>query len=307
MGGSVSIKPFLYLSAVAVVAGVTAPSVARGDDAVDLIGRGGTFTVVERNGAVQEINESTLSVQDGKSRGYGKLENKPESQPVEQPAVAESGTAETPPTSESAEGAGPTSPPSDTPTLPGAEPAAPEGKVPTTVDEKPAADVPVEETAEQKAAREEDVRAVRAMLDQGGAYFYDENNKPLSYQQVSAMIREGKVENIRAQGLHLSSWSPSLNDLKDVPKQGVSEPAYGGSTAAGTKKSVHEIVAEGKPFQETVKGDPKFDPKKYSAGTPENGEVSPLAVPSDRRPFREVLQDDERKPFNPKQDYTENY
>ncbi len=295
MRGSRTIHQTLYLTALLGVVVALTPHSAWGDGAaVDLIGRGNTFTVVERNGGVQEIDESALSVQDGKSRSYGKLESATSAETTDEPATEESAAedAETVDSPEQAPAAGEDTGTPENETAP--ETAAP-------------ASEPTEETPEEKAAREEDVRAVRAMLDQGGAYFYDENNNPLSYQQVSAMIREGDVENIRAQGLHLSSWKPTVNELKDTPQTGASASAYGGGTAPGTKKSVHEIVAEGKPFQETVKGDPKFDPKKYSAGTPENGEVSPLAVPEERRPFREVLKEDQRQPFDPKQDYTENY
>ncbi|GMV93648.1 MAG: hypothetical protein AMXMBFR82_34260 [Candidatus Hydrogenedentota bacterium] len=295
MSGRPVTQQTLYLSALLRVIFAAATVPAWGDGAaVDLIGRGNTFTVVERNGGVQEIDESALSVQDGKSRSYGKLESATPGETSSEPATEEPATED----AESAES------PEQVPAA-GEETATPEGE--TAPETAAPASEPAEETPEEKAAREEDVRAVRAMLDQGGAYFYDENNNPLSYQQVSAMIREGDVENIRAQGLHLSSWKPTVNELKDAPQTGASASAYGGGTAPGTKKSVHEIVAEGKPFQETVKDDPKFDPKKYSAGTPENGEVSPLAVPEERRPFREVLQEDQRQPFDPKKDYTENY
>ena len=266
--------------------------VALGDDgAVDLIGRGGTFTVVERNGATRHVSESSLAVQDGKRRSYVNLDEAPTAETKE--AQAPSETAED--------------------TAPGEEQPAAEGEEATAgVGEKQASpqatalDEPKEETPEEKAAREADIRSVRAMLDEGGAYFYDKDNKPLSYQQVSAMIREGDVENIRAQGLHLSSWSPSLNDVKkDAKKTSAASP--GGAAPPATKKSVHEIVAEGKPFQDTVKDNKPFDPKAYSAGVPKNGEVSPLAVPEDRRPYREVLSEDQRAPFDPNRDYTENY
>lgn len=270
--------------AIAFCMSILAPAIVSAEDAaVDLIGRGGKFTVIERNGAVSEVPESALSVQDGRSRSYGNLEK------VTSDAAA---------TTDAEDSTVPATVDSEEPGLESDTPATPE---------QTQGEEPVEETPEEKAAREADARAVRAMLDQGGAYFYDENNKPLSYQQVSAMIRAGDVENIRAQGLHLSTWAPSVNEVKGTENNTAPQTSYGGSTAPGTKKSVHEVVAEGKPFQETVKDDPPFDPKKYSAGTPENGEVSPLAVPEERRPFREVLQEDQRKPFDPNKDYTENY
>jgi hypothetical protein len=261
---------------------ILAPAFVSAEDAaVDLIGRGGKFTVIERNGTVSEVPESALSVQDGKSRSYGNLETVPS----EASAAADAEDSTVPATADSEE--------------PGSESDTP--KTP----ELEQGDEPVEETPEEKAAREADARAVRAMLDQGGAYFYDENNNPLSYQQVSAMIRAGDVENIRAQGLHLSSWSSSSSEGEKEFYP--SETSYGGSTSPGTKKSVHDVAAEGRPFRETVKDDPPFDPKSYSAGVPEDGVPSPLAIPEERRPFREVLEEDQRKPFDPNKDYTENY
>jgi hypothetical protein len=279
-----SSKKGRYVLAIAFCMSILAPAVVSAEDAaVDLIGRGGKFTVIERNGTVSEVPESALSVQNGRSRSYGNLEKIPS----DTPATADTEDSDIPATVDNEEPGSE----SDTPATP----------------ELTKGDEPVEETPEEKAAREADARAVRAMLDQGGAYFYDENNNPLSYQQVSTMIRAGDVENIRAQGLHLSTWAPSLNEVKENENTAAPQTSYGGSTAPGTKKSVHEIVAEGKPFQETVKDDPPFDPKKYSASVPEDGVPSPLAIPEERRPFREVLQEDQRKPFDPNKDYTKNY
>jgi len=294
MNGKVVLGRLLPAIAIALSMNGLARSTAYGDDgAVDLIGRGGTFTVIERDGATREVSESSLAVQDGKRASSGSLDEVP---------VAETNEGQTP--SEASE----ESAPSEKPVPEGEDSGAKVGEKQVSPEAK-ALEEPKEETPEEKAARQADVRSIRAMLDQGGAYFYDKDNKPLSYQQVNAMIREGDVENIRAQGLHLSSWSPSLDEVKkeEGKKTTSAASSYGASTAPGTKKSVHEIVAEGKPFQETVKDNKPFDPKAYSAGTPEDGRISPLAVPEDRRPLREVLSKDDRRPFDPKGDYTKNY
>jgi hypothetical protein len=252
--------------------------------AVDLIGRGKSFTVIERDGASYEVPESSLSVQGSSRRAVAA--------PKETPKTAASNEEQ-----ESAEPGDETALDAQPPAGAGETPVPPEAKLP---------DKPKEETPEEKAARQADIKAVRALLDQGGAYFYDENDKPLSYEQVNTMIQEGDIEKLRAQGLHLSAWSPSLNEVTKEGAKG-STSIYGSEASRAQKKSVHEIVAEGKPFKETVKDNKPFDVKAYSAGVPKDGEISPLAVPEERRPLREVLAEDKREPFDPNRDYTENY
>ncbi len=290
MSGRFLVGQSCLVVAISFIASSLIPIPAFGDDgAIDLIGRGKTFTVVERDGDVREVPEASLTVQDGTHRSYVDLDKVP---------TAEDEGGET---AEAAEGA-----------TQAEEPAGEEGKVAPDGTEpagEPAAkpaEEPKQETPEEKAAREKDVRALRAMIEQGGAYFYDENNKPLSYQQVSAMVREGNVEDIHAEGLHLSSWSSSLGKLE---KDGKKTSASSSKSAASEtpKRSVHENVAEGEPFRKSVQDNKPFDVKQYNSGTPEDGQISPLAVPEDRRPFREVLKEDKREPFNPKDDYTKNY
>ena len=68
--------------------------------------------------------------------------------------------------------------------------------------------VPKEETPEQKAVRAADVEELRAMRKQGGAYFYTEDDQPVSFEEIDRRIESGEVEGLKAVGLHLEDWKP---------------------------------------------------------------------------------------------------
>ncbi len=257
---------------------------------VDLVGRNGKFHIIENDRVIEDIPESALAVQDGKHRSYFNIPSASDASD----AAAEEGA-------------------------PGGDEVAGPGEVtPSAVDEKtgqPApkrADKPKNkrETPEEKAARETDTRVLRALMQQGGAYFYDTENNPLSYEAVNALIQEGRVDEIRGTGLHLGTWSSKLAEVKKEESKKSSTQA-GPTTAAFTgtsnRRSIHEVARTGKPFQETVRDNKAFDVKAYSNGTPVDGKISPLAVPQERRPFKEVLKEDPRQPFDPKRDSSPQY
>lgn len=253
-----------------------------GEATVDIIGRDGNFQIIERNGTVLDIPESSLAVQDGKRRSYVDIPATPEDseKTVEEEAP---GSEEPVPTGEE----------TSTPTEEGAKESPPGLSAKSEKEE---------ETPEEKAAREADTRSLRALMQEGGAYFYDANHNPLSYEDVDKLIQEGKVDEIRGTGLHLGTWNSQLGDVRKMEGKTRSKPTIisGGGTAMSEKGSVHQIVGQGKPFRETVRENKPFDVKAYSAGTPKNGKISPLAVPEERRPFKEVLKEQQQEPFDPK-------
>ncbi|MCC6695817.1 MAG: hypothetical protein IT365_09320 [Candidatus Hydrogenedentes bacterium] len=282
-----------------------------GEAAVDLVGRNGKFQVKDRTGNVQDISESSLRVN---------ADTRQQASPPSKKAAKAEAPAEgaAPPAGEAGaaapEGVGETgsTPAAGTPegeptgvagqtdsTKPGPEGAKPEATV-------PAEEKPKEETPEEKAARAADIRAVRAMLQQGGAYFYGKDKKPLTNEQVEQFLRAGKLDEIQATGLHLESWSSEAKALKDknAGKAAARKSVYTtGSASDPDRRTVHEVVADGKPLRDTVKDNKPFDPKAYNSGVPEDGQPSPLAIPEERRPFSEVTKDN--KPFDPKRDLPE--
>lgn len=105
-------------------------------------------------------------------------------------------------------------------TAPGAKTApAPNGQSPA----------PKDETPEEKAIRAADVEALRAMRKQGGAYFYTEDNKPVSFEEIDRRIASGEVEGLKAIGLHLEDWKPKTKaksnaDTTEAPPSPTPEP-----------------------------------------------------------------------------------
>lgn len=67
---------------------------------------------------------------------------------------------------------------------------------------------PVEETPEEKAIRAADVEQLRQLRNQGGAYFYTEDDVPVPFDEVDERIATGKVEGLKVVGLHLQEWRP---------------------------------------------------------------------------------------------------
>lgn len=85
---------------------------------------------------------------------------------------------------------------------------------------------PKEETPEQKAIRAADVEDLRALRKLGGAYFYTEDNQPVSYEEVDRRIASGEVEGLKVVGLHLQDWKPKTKskDAAENTSTDTSEP-----------------------------------------------------------------------------------
>ena len=286
--------------------------------AVDLVGRNGKFQVKDRSGSVQDISESSLRVNADPRQLSGPpakkavtAEGPPEGDalPATEGAIppeGEAGAASPAAAGETASAPAEGTAEGEPAGLPGQKDTA-KAKAETVGPEAaaPAEEKPKEETPEEKAARAADIRTVRAMLQQGGAYFYGKDKKPLTNEQVDQFLREGKLDEIQATGLHLESWSSEAKALKDKTsgKAATKKSVYTTGTASDPdRRSVHEVVADGKPFSEAVKDNKPFDVKAYNSGVPD-GEPSPLAIPEDRRPFSEVTKDN--LPYDPKRDLTE--
>ena len=148
--------------------------------ATDLVGRNGTFTITEKNGATETVDSKSLSMP---------KELLP-SAPRASAATASNLTKGT--------------------DKPGAPP--PTGK--TVAVPKPAA--PKEETPEEKATRAKDVETLRELRKLGGAYFYTTDNKPVSNEEIDRRIESGEVEGLKVIGLQLQDWQPETKS-KDAP------------------------------------------------------------------------------------------
>ncbi|MDZ4857530.1 MAG: hypothetical protein SGI88_00995 [Candidatus Hydrogenedentes bacterium] len=70
------------------------------------------------------------------------------------------------------------------------------------------APVVVEESPESKAIRAADVEQLRQMRNQGGAYFYTEDDQPVPFEEIDRRIATGEVEGLKVVGLHLQEWRP---------------------------------------------------------------------------------------------------
>ena len=273
-------------------------SAEQGGAAVDLVGRNGKFQVIQRDGQVQDIPQSSLQLNEGGPSTTGKASEAPaptdgESSAAEGPSAAGEGQAP------SAEGAAPegNTPPTNGAPPPGSEKVAAKGPQVLMPEAEKKEDTPAE-----KAARAKDVTMLRAMVKQGGAYFYTPEGKPLSNEDVDRLIEQGKIEDIRATGLHLNAYTPEVTGLKDKEAKKAASYSVPGVGTAPPAGSVPNPVVKGKPFRETVEDNKPFDAKAYSAGEPGDG-PSPLAIPEERRPFRETIKDN--KPFDPKQGVSE--
>ncbi len=154
---------------------------------VDLVGRNGQFTVKNKSGNVETVAPNDLKLQ---------KELMPSAPRTKGEGITEAKDAK----------------PGD-PKAVSAKPKAP----------KPA--VVVEETEEQKAIRAADVEALRAMRNQGGAYFYTEDNQPVPFNEIDRRIATGEVEGLKAVGLHLEDWRPQTKSKSTSTASSPQAPA----------------------------------------------------------------------------------
>ncbi|GMU93929.1 MAG: hypothetical protein AMXMBFR4_29870 [Candidatus Hydrogenedentota bacterium] len=157
------------------IAGETVVYAQNDTGAIDLVGRNGQFVVKDRNGSVQQI--------DGRDLELNRLVSPPPSRtpevPVTRPAddIEQKGAEDNPaPTKANDHG--------------GAEDAAEKAKA-------------AQEAAKKAAIRAEDVEMIRKLYNQGGAYFYTKENRPISNEEIVRRMETGDVAEIKVIGLHL--------------------------------------------------------------------------------------------------------
>lgn len=170
-------------------------------NATDLVGRNGQFTVKDSKGAVETVDSKQLEMRKEltPSAPRGSIEGAADE------SAADSGAAES-------------------------KPAAKKAAVPVA---KAAAPRP--ETPEEKATRAADVETLRAMRKQGGAYFYTEDNQPVTFDEIDRRIESGEVEGIKAIGLQLQEWKPETKKKATTAGTAAdSAPASAASSAPAT-------------------------------------------------------------------------
>jgi len=154
--------------------------------AVDIVGRNGEFTVKDKSGKSQSVGQKDLRLQ---------KELMPSAQRSKPVDSGEGDATEPAPTKQAAK-----------------------PKPPATPTVKP-------ETEEEKAIRAADVEALRSMRNQGGAYFYTQDNQPVSFEEIDRRIATGEVEGLKAVGLHLQEWEPLTKAKSTGTPAAESEPA----------------------------------------------------------------------------------
>lgn len=146
---------------------------------IDLVGRNGQFTIKHQDGTVESVDSGALEV-----KGSTAAKNSAPSTGASAVAGAKSASV---------------------------TPAA-KGGAPVRVSEsKPAPQAPAakkkEDTPSQQADRVADIEQLRKMRNEGGAYFYDADKKPISAEEIDKRIANGDVAGINVVGLHLEEFN----------------------------------------------------------------------------------------------------
>ncbi|MFA6241906.1 MAG: hypothetical protein WC655_13310 [Candidatus Hydrogenedentales bacterium] len=188
--------------------------------AIDLVGRKGKVQVIERDGTVENVDPKDLQLNSVRDKSYVPRERKEPVSEKDADSAKEEGASD-----EAKDGGAAsekTTNQENAETKESAEDVSKEErKVTDTKKTKAGQDLKLVEkkkelTPEQAAARLKDVDAVKKMLDQGGAYFYKDDNSPLSYEEVKKMVESNDVEGIKALDLWQKPWTPTELPDKDA-------------------------------------------------------------------------------------------
>lgn len=209
---------WLGSAAISLAAALVALPAYAGAATVDLVGRKGKVQVIERNGTVQEVDPNDLHINTIRSKSPAPATSKSAS-PKDDSGVQNSdaqpedsqANGDQPGTAKDKEN------PADSKSKSSTENAQPAQK---------------ELTPEQIAARKKDAEAVRKMLDTGGAYFYKDDNTPLSYEEVKKMVDSNNVEGIKALDLWQQPWKSASS-----PADGESDSDSSGSSQPPAKET----------------------------------------------------------------------
>ncbi|MBX7255786.1 MAG: hypothetical protein K1Y02_05455 [Candidatus Hydrogenedentes bacterium] len=170
----------------------------------DLVGRKGKVQVIERDGTVENIDPNDLRINTVREKSAAPSPSK--ATPADEEAKSEAQPAE----GESKDAQ------DSTKQTDGKQKDAKQA------DPKQATPKKKELTPEQIAAQKKDAEAVRKMLDTGGAYFYKNDNTPLSYDEVKKMVDSNNVEGIKALDLWQQPWKPSFTSGTEDTKTATS-------------------------------------------------------------------------------------
>lgn len=149
------------------------------DEPITLQGRGDKIEVREKNGKVREVDKKSLVVLNRSKAEVRKPDVKRNAEPK---AQTEAGAPATDPEKEK---------------------AAKEKAEKEKADKEKAA-----------AVRQSDAARLRSVQGEGG-WFYDENNKPISSEELDKRIESGKVAGIKSVDIHLQDWKTESKPEKE--------------------------------------------------------------------------------------------
>lgn len=208
-----SVIALLSCLAVAVLVGWFEAYAQNDTGAIDLVGRNGQFVVKDTNGSVQQI--------DGRDLELNRLVSPPPSRTPEVPAArsadvsGQKGEVDNPASTDSKDSGG-------------AEDAADTAKA-------------AQEAAKKAAIRAEDVEMIRKLYNQGGAYFYTKENKPISNEEIVRRMETGDVAEIKVIGLHLQELETKTeaDDDANATKE-TAKPSAAVKPRSAPKKSSYQ-------------------------------------------------------------------
>ena len=203
-----------------------------------LVGRGNKIEVIERNGAVKEINRKDLPLL---NRARGPAQSSALATPPEEsdkkPAEGAEPTQENPgttPSQEQGKERGSTAEP-----IKKAEPEPPGKREKAELAAKTAQEDPkeVKQKAAAKQAAKEKAEAIRKSNIEGlrkleweNAWFYDKSGKPISREDLDKRIEKGDVGDIRATDIYLRNWK---TEPEKTPDKGQGEGVRSGADMQG--------------------------------------------------------------------------
>jgi outer membrane biosynthesis protein TonB len=203
-----------------------------------LVGRGNKIEVIQKNGAVKEINRKDLPLLN-RARGPAQspASAAPPGESDKKPAEGTEPTQENPgttPSQEQGKEGGSAAEPikKAEPEPPGKrEKAEPEAKTAQEdakeVKQKAAAKQAAKEKAE--AIKQSNIEGLRK-LEYQNAWFYDKSGKPISREELDKRIEKGDVGDIRATDIYLRNWK---TEPEKTPDKGQGESAPSGADMQG--------------------------------------------------------------------------
>lgn len=216
-----------FLASLAVFCGFLAVAQAPSSKPVSIVGRNGKFEIIEPDGSASKIRTDNLKLLEVKRAAPAAPEPDTE-------ASATNRSPEKPAADDASPEAGGQN--DSTGSTPGAAPES-------SSDSAGSGQTPKEETPEEKAIRAKDVSDLRMWRQLGGAYFYDKDNKPISFDEVDRRIATGEVEGMRVIGLQLQDWTPQTKSDDQVAAGEAERPK-----SAAPERKIHPPLVYDAPY-----------------------------------------------------------